>query len=640
MDIIKKINKAKTIWQILPDLTEEELEKTIFLAAESYYNSDVSLLTDEVYDVLVDRLRTLNPKSKVLKQIGAPVGKGKKVELPFWMGSMNKIKSDEKLIEKWIKEFKAPYVVSDKLDGISCLLTITDGEIKLYTRGSGSIGQDITHLADLANMSTDKLIKQNIDCAIRGELIMPKKTFEEKYSNVMANARNMVAGIVNSKPESVNKKYARDVDFVTYEIIEPVMKPSDQMKTLQKWGLNVVYWDIYQDISLEILDAILQKRKKKSIYEIDGIIVTEDVRRPRNKSGNPPYSFAYKGSSPMIEVKVLAVEWNPSKDGYLVPVVHYEKTKLSGVDMKQATGFNAKFIVDNKIGPGAIIQVVRSGDVIPYITSVIKPAKKPSLPEDMDYEWDDNEVNIILKNADKNENVIIQRLTKFMRYIGVENLSEGIVAKLVAGGYDSIPKVISLTVEDFLSMDGFQETLANKLYNNLQDALDKLNILTLMAASNVFGRGFGERKIKKILDVYPNIVNEFSGKTKSGPWIDKLIAIDGFDTISTEQFLQALPEFQAFYKKVSKLVNVKPYVNKANKEGSFKDMVVTFTGFRNKSWQEFILAEGGKVTTTVSKNTKLLVVNDGEESSAKFIMAKKLGIKTMSKSEFAKKYKI
>ena len=567
------------------------------------------------------------------------------------MGSMDKIKTDEKPINNWLKIHKGRYVVSDKLDGISCLLIMVNGEISLYTRGDGTYGQDITHLLNLVNMSVDKLYDlPDSEIAVRGELIMPKEKFET-YADVMSNARNMVAGIVNSKKESVNKTFAADVDFVAYEIIVCLsgkgvvpqgvthMKSSDQLKLLKKWGLNVVYYDIYDDINLSILDGILQKRKKKSIYEIDGLIVTDDNKHTRNLSGNPIYSFAYKGMTPTANVKVIEVLWKPSKDGILVPRIHFEKVRLSQADLEYTTGFNAKFIFDNKIGPGAIITVVRSGDVIPYIMGVIKPAKNPDMPQDYDYEWDDNEVNILLKDADDDETVIIQRLTKFVRYIGVDNLSEGMIARLVKAGYDTIPKIMTLTVDDFLSMEGFKETLATKLYNNLQDALENLELLTLMAASNVFGRGFGERKIKKILDAYPTIVEDYSKKTHT-QWRNKLLALEGFDTISVDNFLSALPDFQEFYDNISGIIDVNPHVNKVKKTGLFKDQTIVFTGFRNKDWQKFIESEGGKVSGTTSKNTTLLVYNDGEESSAKYVAAKKLGIKTIPKSEFAKKYNI
>ena len=643
MNIIKKINSVKTIWEILPELTVDQIEKVIKMSSESYYNSGVNLISDEYFDVLKDKLKELDPKSAVLRQIGAPpVATKEKKILPYWMGSMDKIKTDnEKALKKWLSQYTGSYLISDKLDGISCLLTITNGDTNLYTRGDGKVGQKITFLLDLVNMSIDKLLKQKIkNVAIRGELIMSKDNFK-KYSNVMSNSRNMVGGIVNSKPESINKKHAADVDFVAYEIIEPYELPLDQMRILKKWNLNVVYHDLYNDIDLNILDTILQKRKKKSLYEIDGIIVTDNNKHPRNKSGNPSYSFAYKGKTETANVKVIDVLWKPSKDGILVPTVLFEKVRLSQADLQMATGFNAKFIVDNKIGPGSIIRIVRSGDVIPYIMAVVKPAKHPSLPdpEDLEYEWDDNGVNIILLNPADNETVIIQRLTKFMRYIGVDNLSEGIVTRLVKAGYDTIPKMITLTVDDFMSVEGFQKTLAKKLYNNLQNALDDLDLLTLMAASNVFGRGFGERKIKKILDSYPNIVDEYSAKTHK-KWEAKLMDLEGFDIITVDSFLSALPDFQKFYKNIIKIIDVKPYVLKVKTGGIFKNQTVVFTGFRNKQWQDFIEEEGGRVSSSASKNTTLLVYKDGEESSSKYQTAKKLGIATMSQSEFSKKYKI
>ena len=90
MDIIKKINKAKNIFEILPQLTVAELEKAIEITSENYHNSDITFISDEVYDIIVEKLKLLNPNSKFIKSIGAPI-RGKKIELPYWMGSMEKL---------------------------------------------------------------------------------------------------------------------------------------------------------------------------------------------------------------------------------------------------------------------------------------------------------------------------------------------------------------------------------------------------------------------------------------------------------------------------------------------------------------------------------------------------------------------
>jgi len=645
MDIIKRINKTPTaIWIVLPKLSPEQLEQVIALSADSYYNTGVSLITDEIYDILVEKLRFLKPKSTVLKKIGAEI-KGKKTDLPYWMGSMNKIKADENALENWMNANQGPYLISDKLDGVSCLLIVDAQNVaNLYTRGNGKVGQDITHLIGMVNIHIPKL---DMALAVRGELIMSMEHFE-KYSEEMSNARNMVSGIVNSKKDSVNKKHARDVDFIAYEIIEPTgLTPLEQIKKLAKLEMLVVSYNLYKEISIDYLQKILKKNKAKSGYEIDGIIITQNLVHKRNISGNPSYSVAFKGMTQTTETKVIEVLWKPAKDGHIIPRIHFEKVRLSQVDIEYTAGFNAKYIYDNLIGPGAIITIIRSGDTIPYIMGVVKPAKKPDMPDDLEYEWDDTQVNIILTNADKNKTVIIRRITKFVRDIGVENMSEGIVTRLVTAGYDTIPSIINLTKDDLMELDGFQDSLSEKLINNLDTSLKKLNILTLMVASNCFGRGFGERKIKKILNVYPDIVQKYTQSPSSTEkWIDKLVAIDGFDTISATKFMTSLAEFQKFYKTISAIRPIAPYKNADLVSELFKGQTIVFTGFRTFTGMSkndsvsFIESNGGKVSGSVSGNTTLLIYADGEETSGKYLTAVSKGVKTISKTEFEKKYRL
>src|SRR5271166_7194820 len=137
MEFIEKINKSKSIWEIIPSLTIEDIEFILTKSSDNYYNTGEELIFDKNFDILLDLLKEKNPKSKFLQSIGAPI-KGKKVLLPFWMGSMDKIKYDEVSLCKWLKKNKGPYLISDKLDGISTLLVKSSrGELKLYTRGNG-----------------------------------------------------------------------------------------------------------------------------------------------------------------------------------------------------------------------------------------------------------------------------------------------------------------------------------------------------------------------------------------------------------------------------------------------------------------------------------------------------------------------
>ena len=156
------------------------------------------------YDIIKEYIERKYPKNKAISEIGAPVEKNK-VKLPYEMASMDKIKPDTGALELWCKKYKGPYVISCKLDGVSGLYT-TEGDIpRLYTRGDGKIGQDISHLIPYLRLPEIK--EENL--VIRGEFIISKSVFVKKYKEEFANPRNMVAGIINQKSVSSSKKIGR-----------------------------------------------------------------------------------------------------------------------------------------------------------------------------------------------------------------------------------------------------------------------------------------------------------------------------------------------------------------------------------------------------------------------------------------------
>lgn len=645
MDVIKKIKKARTIYEVIRSFSASDIEKALAVLSDYYYNRDEELIDDEEFDALVDRLKKLNPKSNYFKNIGAPI-RGAKVKLPYHMGSMDKIKNQDGL-DKVLPKKNIEYVISDKLDGVSCMFEYNDGEVKMYTRGNGTEGQDISHLKELINIDTDDIVdalqEDGVDTFyVRGELIIQKKTFEKKYSSIMKNGRNMVAGIVNSKPTSVNKKHAHDVDFVAYEIVDTELTTSEQMEKLEEYNFAVVTWaeTDSKKIDIDFLDKYLKKRKERSAYEIDGIIAITNEDHTVVKSGNPDFAFAYKGRSETAITTVTSVVWNPQKDGHIIPTILYKPVNLSGATLAKTSGFNARFINDNMIGRGAQIEIIRSGDTIPYILDIIKPVKKPDFPE-LAYHWDDNEVNIILDNPDDDEAVMVTRLTKFVTDIKVENMSEGIVRKIFDAGHDTILKIISLEVDDLLEIEGFKETLANKIIDNLNKSLDNLDMLGLMVASNCFGRGFGNRKLKRILNEYPSIADEYEERHRK-KWEKKISDLDGFDVRTTDLFLDALPDFQEFY---GDFIAVRPINNYEPPEidaegGRFIDQVVLFTGFRSDPWKTIIETEGGRLASSFSGKVTLLVYKAGEESSSKFKDAQAKGIQSLTMDQFKDQFNL
>ena len=187
MELVKKINKNP--FEEVQKLTNDQLEEVIKLANDKYRNTDKPIMEDSVYDMLMDWLEHTNPKSKLLKEIGAKVKLKNKVALDYWLGSMDKIKShNTKELEKWIKTYKGTYYLSDKLDGISALVIYrANGTINLNTRGTADEGLDISplvkylnlpswdHVSEYLSKNKIKSSKKDILIALRGELLMTKK---------------------------------------------------------------------------------------------------------------------------------------------------------------------------------------------------------------------------------------------------------------------------------------------------------------------------------------------------------------------------------------------------------------------------------------------------------------------------------
>jgi NAD-dependent DNA ligase len=613
---------------VLDQLNENQLATILRELNDAYYNEQ-PLLTDNEYDIVKDYIEHKYPSNQVLQDVGAPVERNK-VTLPYEMWSMDKIKPDTNALTNWMAKYSGPYVLSCKLDGVSGLYTTAHKEPKLYTRGNGKIGQDISHLIPHLRLPKTKNI------VIRGEFIIPKGVFLFKYKTTFANPRNMVSGIVNQK--SITDA-VKDINFVAYEVIKPELKPSAQMDFLKTLDVEGVFYKIEPKLSNEVLSDTLINLRSNYRYEIDGIIVTDDKLHNR-QSGNPEHAFAFKMvlSDQVAEAKVVDVIWTPSKDGYLKPRVRIEPIQLGGVQIEYATGFNGAFIENNKIGVGALIELIRSGDVIPYIRKVVVPAEQAKMPG-VPYKWNDTHVDIMLENIGDDETVQEKNITGFFRGIGVEGLSSGNVSRIIKAGYDTVSKIIKMTVDDFLKVDGFKIKTATKLYNGIQEKIQSAPLIKLMSGSNTFGRGFSEKKLELILDSYPDVL---LSPLSPGEKINKVAAIKGMATKTSETFVQHIPDFIRFMKDSNLEHRINISLVKANYDVNHPlyGKSVVMTGFRDAELQELIKNVGAKLGSSISKNTFVLLVKDAsaEQDTGKALEAKQLGIQIMTKDDFTNKY--
>ncbi len=293
-----------------------------------------------------------------------------------------------------------------------------------------------------------------------GEFIIQKKLFQDKYAKDSSNARNFVAGVMNAK--RIEKQKYNDIDFVAYEVIKPSLEPHEQMKYLDTLHVDNVLYLTKDSLTNEELSEILLNWRDVYKYEIDGIIVTDNKIYPRENK-NPDHGFAFKMmiSDQIAEANVLDVLWEPSKDGYLKPRIRIEPIVLSGVKIEYATAFNGAFVEKHKLGMGAVVKLVRSGDVIPHIIEVVTPADNAHFP-DVDYIWNDSHIDIILANIDDNLTVKKKNIKYFFDTLDVENLGPGIIKKLVDADYNSIGKILEMTVADYETIPGIQEKTATK----------------------------------------------------------------------------------------------------------------------------------------------------------------------------------
>jgi DNA ligase (NAD+) len=623
---------------VLEKLTESQLSDIIKEANAAYYN-ETPLMSDNEFDIVKEYIEKKYPKNTAIQQVGAPIEKNK-VKLPYIMASMDKIKPDSNALPNWMKTYTGPYVLSCKLDGVSGMYSTENNTQKLYTRGDGKVGQDISHLIKVLNLP------KHVNTVVRGEFIIPKKVFEEKYKEKFANPRNLVSGIINSK--TVDEK-AKDLHFVAYELIQPVMTPSSQMKKLQELQHEVVLHKVENELSNEMLSETLMDWRKNHEYEIDGVIVCNDKIYPRS-TGNPEYAFAFKMviSDQVAEAKVVDVIWTASKSGYLKPRIQIEPIRLGGVTIEFATGFNGKFIEENKIGIGAVIQIIRSGDVIPYIKSVTTPSEKPKMPT-VPYTWTDTHVDIVLENVAEDPVVLEKNITAFFVGLEVDGLSSGNVKRLINAGYNSISKILGMDKTDFEKVEGFKAKLTEKIYNGIREKVESASLIQIMAASNMFGRGIGSRKIEPIMEAYPDIL---TSKESDEEKIKMLKSINGIGNENANSFVNNISNFLAFLEEcnlMSKLQKkehvgeilsntLRENIKSIDQSNPLYGKKIVMTKIRDKEIIEKLPMLGAILEDNIKKDTFVLIVKSKDDVSNKTKFAEANHIPVMEPNEFKQKY--
>lgn len=600
-------------------------------------------MTDDRYDFLERLIQTADPNWQ--PRSGAKADKKTKTKLPVPMSSLKKIYPGDGKLARWTEKFPGPYVVSDKLDGNALEIVYSKEGIKAYTKTSATMGQDVSYL--VPHLKIPAKVKGPLPLAVRAETVISLARFQKhdkdnggKYSF----ARNMVAGVFNTK--GVHEAIA-DIDVVCHEILESSKAPSAQLAQLKQLGFNVVPHTVVRSLSDSSLDKIFSTRKTKSKYLVDGLVVISDKGRRKNHTGeDPEYAFAFKvgDESNIAQTTVLEVEWNASKHGLAKPRIKIKPVKLAGATVSWVNGHNAFFIEhgytlkdkakhtkDMPIGPGAVVEITRSGEVIPYITKVVKAARKPQLPTEK-FEYVGNvDIAFVGHQADT---TAVKRITALLRDgLGVERMAATTVQRCYDQGMTTVKDFLEAEKEDFLEVPGVKDTLATTYYTQIQKGLKQASEAAVAANSGFFGPLFGTKSMQVILSKYT-----FAQLNKMAPdqAISAVASLPDFATTSAKAFVAGLPKYLKWVAQLP-IRFKKPEATKVIGK-KLQGQKVAFTGFRDAALEEYVKQQGGAIASGVSSATTMLLVKDSASGSSKAVKAKAMGIPVLTADQFKSKY--
>jgi len=626
--------------------TLEDLVAKIEVAQHAYHNGLPETMTDAEYDAAIDALEEAAPGHPLLKKVGAALPAtlaAEEVALPIPLPSLNKAKPGT--LAKWLAKCPAPaYQLSTKLDGCSALWLPETR--RLYTRGDGIRGRDISafvpYLQGLSMPPTG--VPEPLIGAVRGELIMRIDSIAVPPGKL---ARNIVAGALNRKDP--DPALFAEIRFVAYELVYPsTVVPSVAYRTLRAAGYEVAR--SVQIPAAEMTEAklsdIFGKAEASSPYQLDGMVVAPDISRPEKAiaavaaAENPGDRVAWKTRPAGLQLTqrttVIAVEWNISSGGYLIPRVLFEPVLLAGARIAAATGLHGRWIYENRIGPGAEIEIRRAGDTIPQIIAVHKSAAAgPSMPPI--YQWmgpPETAVHIgpLAGNLSLAADAAKITLTHGLSELGAENVGPGIVAKLYDAGFTTMGAIYRATVPE---LEARVENckgggkMASRIWEGLRAGIPSWSTLKFLVASYTMPRGVGHTRLAPLLALEPNVAAWTKSRLTPRP--------AGLSDKTIEAIVAEVPAYLAWLEETG-------FAAPAGGAGGpppdaepppAEAMTVVFTGTRDKALEAALAAKGHTIGASVTKKTTHVVYPDGPlPGSSKITAAQAAGIPVMTLSAF------
>jgi len=578
----------------------QALIQKLTAANETYRNGTGLLMTDDEYDEGIEMLSRIDPNHPLVHQVGANASQRSKTSvLPHRMASLDKAKVQEDLT-KFIKRqpvgAQSSFILSEKLDGISGLWS--PEKKKLYLRGNGIVGVDISHYLPYIQTCKTALDFEDIpdEIWIRGELILPKSAIPEGRLG-----RSIVNGIFHHDVPNVEE--ANKVRFVAYEIIgmDSSVTSQQHYEWLQAWNLHLPWNQSYTTLpDASILTKLLEERILASDYDMDGIVIrTGKIAKPVTK-GNPTDCIAWKPPRGETRLtKVLNVEWNASANGRLVPRVEIEPVSIGGSTISFVTGTHARRILDWKIGKNAVVVIRKGGDVIPVLDSVHTPTPETEeqvLPR-CTWEWDG--VNIKQKEADKSTKAA--QLLKMAVKLEWDSIGPSQMKTLVEAGYTTVPAIRALSEKELQKHLG--PVKGSHFYQCIQkDGWTHKDEIILFIASPISRTGIGSTKLEHLAAIQSDVTLWSKSGTFTG--------VKGWSPDSLKDFQKIWAEYESFRKTEWSFL---PYPQVLSQPSQPSQPVaqkgsVVFSGFRDAELEATLTTKGYKVVDTVKADTRVVLI--------------------------------
>lgn len=647
----------------------KELIKILNDASYAYYAQDNPIMSDKQYDDLYDELHSLENETNLILA-GSPT---QKVQ-GYVIGSLNKIKHSKPMLSanktKDIDEIKKFIgnqlcVMSWKEDGLTIVLRYINGIFtQAITRGSGDLGEDVTHTMRMCNNIPVKL-PYCVDLEVRGECVISWKEFERinsQLDNMYKHPRNLAAGSVRQLDANVLKK--RELTFKAFELVQDELYiKSKNNPVIQKQLLNIdesfdylelCGFDVveHEYVTKDNVEEIVKKYVPENYkFPVDGLIFEYNDylygKSLGETSHHPLNMIALKWADSLYETTLTDIEWNTSKSGLINPVAIFEPVDLDGAITTRATLHNVSYIEDLQLGIGDTIQVYRSNMVIPKIHENLTrsntwqlPNKCPCCDDDVSVRNDNGSKTLYCTNPNCKAKLIAKLVHATSKNaLNIDGMSEATIEKFVSLGWVK-------SIKDIYYLRSYFENICNL-------------------------EGFGEKSIKKLLDAIENSRHTDLSKflfALSIPLIGKTASkdiakacnhdINQFRIIIDLEAENAFMDIDGFGEEMNKSLYTWWNLNRYNfcdlaKEFIFekndnsksevilsnKVFVITgsLTHYRNRAELISVIEQlGGKVSGSVSSKTSYLINNDVTSTSGKNRKANELGIPIISEENFIK----